>query len=191
MSNTHPSPPLAPDIRRLFVAIALDEILKDTLAKALPPASPDVKPESAENLHLTLHFLGPQPLERVSEALATIAVPAFDLHLGELGSFEARDGSTVLWAAVDGGEGLTALHLAVAAALAPLGFAPERRPYRPHITLARCMAGGAVTVGKLLDQTPPRGAQLITSFSLFSSSFGQGDKVVYQEERVFPLQPVG
>jgi len=44
----------------------------------------------------------------------------------------------VLWAGVQGGvDALAALQRDVAAALAPLGYPPDARPFAAHLTLAR------------------------------------------------------
>ena len=46
----------------------------------------------------------------------------------------------VFWVGLDCAP-LAALAAAIDAALVPLGFAPEQRPFRPHITLGRATGG--------------------------------------------------
>lgn len=91
------------------------------------------------NLHLTLYFLG--ETERIGEAAACLDGPRaepFSLALGGLGRFERREGD-VFWAGVAPAPALTALQAALVEAVARAGFPVEKRPYTPHITLARRM----------------------------------------------------
>ena len=93
------------------------------------------------NWHLTLRFLGNVPTPRLPElttALAEVAFAPFTLAVGRAGAFPARGTPRVLWLGLTrGGKECASLAGAVNAALAPLGFAPEGRPFAPHLTLAR------------------------------------------------------
>lgn len=100
-------------------------------------------PVHADKLHLTLHFLGDVPSERLPELLAGFAVPfeTFRLDLG----------TPVLWphgiAVLEPfaePPALLALHARLADALVGLGLQPEQRSYRPHVTMARRAGGVAV-----------------------------------------------
>ncbi|WMW66520.1 RNA 2',3'-cyclic phosphodiesterase [Nitratidesulfovibrio liaohensis] len=93
------------------------------------------------NWHLTLRFLGDVPAPRCNEvanALRTISFAPLQLAVGAAGAFPARGAPRVLWLGLaQGAPECTALATAVNAALAPLGFAPEDRPFAPHLTMAR------------------------------------------------------
>lgn len=93
------------------------------------------------NWHLTLRFLGNVPTPRISElttALAQVPFAPFMLAVGRAGAFPARGAPRVVWLGLArGGKECASLAGAVNAALAPLGFAPENRPFAPHLTLAR------------------------------------------------------
>lgn len=93
------------------------------------------------NLHVTTKFVGEWPEERVEElksALAAVARPApLQLGLRGLGWFPNPHSPRVLYVAVRAGEELEALARATGAACAALGIAPETKPFRPHLTLAR------------------------------------------------------
>jgi 2'-5' RNA ligase len=88
-------------------------------------------------MHITLHFLGSMETGPVRECLCAVAAPAFSLRLDHPGSFAPRGGGRILWVGVVPSSGLSALHALTAEALRGVGFEPEQRPYKPHITVAR------------------------------------------------------
>lgn len=96
---------------------------------------------SRAQLHVTLRFLGelpPAAVERVREALASVAVQPFDITLNRAGAFPSLDRPRAIWLA--GGRGaaeLSALVGRVDEALSGAGIPRETRPFRPHLTLAR------------------------------------------------------
>ncbi len=127
---------------RLFVAIDLPEAARETLrvlrtdldgARWTPPAQ----------YHLTLAFLGevePERTAAITEALEQVAGAPLELRLQGLNVFPSRRRPRVLVAGVERAEALTALHARVEAAMEALGFAPENRAFRPHVTVARLKA---------------------------------------------------
>lgn len=128
---------------RLFVAIDLPTSVKDQLVSLsimLPGNSRQVRRDA---LHLTLQFLGDgideARLDDIRAALARVDGAAFTLALRGVGQFpgSGRRPTQVLWAGVDAPPGLYALAAQVESALAAVGFPPDGRPFRPHITLAR------------------------------------------------------
>ena len=154
--------PVAPrkpgDGARLFVAIRFPESLRAALWDATAPlreAGPSVRWTPVGQLHITLRFLGDVPTgsigeidERLSEAAAACA--SFTLPLGGVGAFPSLRRPRVLWLGSGSGE-LSTLHSAVETALKACGFAPEDRPFRPHVTLGRVKRGsrrGAVAPGE-------------------------------------------
>jgi 2'-5' RNA ligase len=99
-------------------------------------------------IHLTLKFLGEvaaEQLEAVSASLGAVAAATPPIALGArgLGVFPTLTRPRVVWAGVPGGAGaLAALAGRIDAAMAPLGFAPEARPFRGHLTLGRVRSPG-------------------------------------------------
>jgi 2'-5' RNA ligase len=97
-----------------------------------------------DEFHLTLQFLGDtnendvpaigRALEEVAERFAPI-----DVRYVGLGAFPEPSRARTVWAGVrDEPQGaLGRLATAIGKALTPLGFPPEARVYRPHITLGR------------------------------------------------------
>jgi 2'-5' RNA ligase len=128
------------------VAVLLPDPLRQALAveiERLRACGRGVGWVAAENLHLTLKFLGAVEagrLERVAEALASLAAEAepFELALRGLGAFPSPTRPRVIWAGVPPvGSALTGLAARVEDALAALGFLPDTRPFAAHVTLGR------------------------------------------------------
>lgn len=93
--------------------------------------------------HLTLRFfeeLSEDRVEDVGGAAGAAAAESsgFDLELEGLGCFPLRGPAKVVWAGFGGGrEPLVHLAAALSRELAGRGFPGERRPFAPHLTLAR------------------------------------------------------
>jgi RNA 2',3'-cyclic 3'-phosphodiesterase len=128
-------------VRRRAVALVAE------LRRSGGRAADEVRWVAAENVHLTLQFLGAVPEERVAavtEAVRTVAAQAapLDLELSGAGGFPNARRPRVLWAGLTGDvAGLAALVTSLGRALAPLGYAPEERPFSPHLTLGRARDG--------------------------------------------------
>jgi len=108
----------------------------------LRPLARDVAWVARDNLHLTLKFLGgvePDRLDTLAETLTTAVArrPVFALTVRGLGAFPSRTRARVLWAGVDAGAALATLATGIDAAVEPLGFAREARPFSAHVTLGR------------------------------------------------------
>lgn len=127
---------------RLFVALDLPADVRDAIADwqhdAL--ADPALRPVRAEGLHVTLCFLGHRPEEtiaRTESALAGIAPRPVSL------SFEAEPvalpkGRPGVYAIGAVSEEAVALQGELSEALTAAGlYEPEKRAFRPHVTIAR------------------------------------------------------
>lgn len=96
-----------------------------------------------ENIHLTLKFLGATPDDKLDEIEAAVekAVSGFRkfyFSLDELGAFPSAKRARVIWVGIHhGANELIELSKAIENAMAPLGFEPENKAFKPHITLAR------------------------------------------------------
>lgn len=127
---------------RLFTALWPDPVVRAAIAQhqqawAWPPRAAVVKPE---RLHLTLHFLGEVPTQRLPE-LAGGLHASFDPFTLELRHGEVWPNGVAVLQPARVPEALALLHAAVGQAVAGLGVAVEGRPYRPHVTLARRARG--------------------------------------------------
>ncbi len=135
---------------RLFVALELPPAVREAAAEIqgrLKPTGAEVKWVRPESMHLTLKFLGevrPDMVPALQEALehACQGRRALELELSGCGAFPGRGRPRVVWLGVRGQvEELADLAGAVEESLAGLGFAPERRPFRAHLTLGRVRQG--------------------------------------------------
>ena len=124
---------------RLFFALWPDAAARDALARAA--ACVDVREGHRvrpANLHLTLAFLGSVPAAAQAALMAAEPAPgaaAFTLEVGLAGWWRT---SRVAWLApLEEPLALHALHAAVGDAASAAGLRVERRPYRPHVTIAR------------------------------------------------------
>ena len=145
---------------RLFIALDLPAATRAELAawadRAAPPA---VRRVPAENLHVTLAFLGSRSGDEAAAARALL--PALARPLGELRVTGAlwlpprRPG--VLSVALAADETLAALHDELVAALAEaIGFVPERRRFRPHVTVGRVARDARIDTRPALQPPAPQ-----------------------------------
>jgi 2'-5' RNA ligase len=129
---------------RLFVAIEIPETAKDAVEEVFAPwreAFPKARWVPRENMHVTLKFLGrtwPRLTDWVPEQVeaAVADVPRFTARLQGVGSFPSSKRGRALWAGFDDTDGIAALSAEIETALAD-EFPTEKRPFHPHLTVAR------------------------------------------------------
>ena len=132
---------------RSFVAIELPDEVKSALAQLQNQLKSGgqfpVKWVDPYSIHLTLKFLGNTGMDMIEEITramdeAVRGVSPFHLEIKGLGVFPNLRRVQVAWVGVDGDlDQLGELHKRIESNLSPLGFAPESRPFTPHLTLAR------------------------------------------------------
>ncbi len=135
---------------RSFIAIPLSgEVQRAArkIARELRSDEDGMKWVPEDNLHLTLKFLG-DVVDREIPAVCKVlrdccrATEPFELELQGTGGFPNDERPRVVWAGiVGGGESLIELVTRLEAGLANLGYKPEPRDYRPHLTLGRVRSG--------------------------------------------------
>jgi 2'-5' RNA ligase len=132
---------------RLFTAVDPSPEVRENLERLLARLRPTahLKWSGAENIHLTLKFIGEWPedeLPRLKQTLAALPVPEpFEVRVAGLGFFPNARAPRVFWVGVQAPPALVDFARAVDQALAPLGIAAETRAYSPHLTLARVREG--------------------------------------------------
>lgn len=142
-----PKPP------RLFVAFDVPTpLLEEVHARTeeLRSMLPGARWTPVANQHVTLRFLGATPgdaadlLRGLCADVAASHAPA-RLRLTTIGAFPKARRARVVWAGIADRSDLSgSLHAALESGARSLGFAPEERPYSPHLTLARLKTPAAV-----------------------------------------------
>jgi 2'-5' RNA ligase len=136
---------------RLFVAVSPGTEVLERIERAMEElrgASPQSKWVRPSDCHITLAFLGQVDDAKVPAVVAAVEEAAaghapLSLRFGGGGGFGRPRRPRVLWASVEGDtEALAAVQKAVTGALEPLGFPPEDRPFKAHVTLARARNPG-------------------------------------------------
>jgi 2'-5' RNA ligase len=132
---------------RSFIAIELPDELKRGLTQLQARLKLDkqsgVKWVEPYSIHLTLKFLGSVPIDRIGDITGAIeeaaqGIPPFHLEVKNLGVFPNLRRVQVAWVGISGQlDKLGQLQQGIESNLARLGFAPESRPFTPHLTLAR------------------------------------------------------
>jgi 2'-5' RNA ligase len=117
------------------------DALDDVVARVGAPPVAGLRWVPRAQWHITLRFLGPVAapdrfVAVLRHALAGLATGR--IALGDSGAFPTPARATVLWVGVhEGAEWLRGPAGAVERAAVGAGLAPEPRPFRPHLTLAR------------------------------------------------------
>ncbi len=129
---------------RAFIGIRIDPSVAQKISEAqteLKTKLSAIRWVGLENLHFTLKFLG--PIEETKEKLIAEALekavrpfPRFAILARGMGVFPDIRRARVLWVGLEG-EKLAPLAAGVEGALEPLGFAREKREFRPHLTIGR------------------------------------------------------
>jgi len=136
---------------RVFVAVPVSDAVREQMRDIRDALEPQgwpmrwVRPDLA---HLTLRFYGDVASDRVPDLAARIAPVALGAHpltleATTIGAFPSEQRPRVIWLGLSGDiTPLGALAGAVTSATSAYG-PPERRPFAPHITLARLRDGAA------------------------------------------------
>ncbi|ACV63792.1 2'-5' RNA ligase [Desulfofarcimen acetoxidans DSM 771] len=131
---------------RLFWAVNLSSELKAKIAvlqSQLKKCGADVKWVDEENFHLTVKFLGdtepeivPVMVKKMKQEVGGLGV--FTLRIEKLGVFPGKGLPKVIWAGVNGKKDkFRNLYDRTQRSLRTLGFAPDKKPLSPHLTLGR------------------------------------------------------
>lgn len=138
---------------RIFIAVALAPALRRAVADLEPrfgAAAQSLRWVPPDHLHFTLKFLGEitgAQLARVGEAARQVGgrTRPFSIAVAGMGAFPSPRRPQVVWAGMsDGADRLIALAGDLDAALVRMKFPRERRPFQPHVTVARVRRSGPV-----------------------------------------------
>ncbi|HSR50565.1 MAG TPA: RNA 2',3'-cyclic phosphodiesterase [Acidobacteriota bacterium] len=170
---------------RSFVAVSLPQDVRQALERTALPFKRlglNARFASPGSMHLTLKFLGDIEPGRVDSLAAQISGAAcihapFRLTLGTLGVFPGRRRPRVLWRGMRGIVPLLELQRSVSSLLAQEGFEPDKRPYAPHLTLARLRS--------------PRGSQaLLEEVERFNEEYEESQAEAFEVTQVNLFQSI-
>ena len=185
---------------RLFVGTELSDAVRNTathvvseLKQTLGPRI-DAKWIAPEHMHVTVRFVGYVPDEGVSAMLEALTQPldmaSFEIGFGGCGRFPPRGAPRALWIGLSAGlSSLAALHEEFNRRVAPLGYAPETRPFSAHVTLARIKdaRGSAKSVdAALVSVRTDTVTQRVETVTVFESQLSPRG-AVYKVLRRIPL----
>ena len=165
---------------RTFIAVHLRATrpLRDILDHLRALGRP-VRTVSPDNLHVTLKFLGDTDPSAVSEISSIVRATArtaepFELRVLGLGVFPDLNRPKVVWAGLENAEVLVRLASDLETAAEPLGFPPEGRAFRPHLTLARVRGRAPRELASFLSTHDSRnfGIVQVNSVELYQSELG-------------------
>lgn len=180
-----------PDHPRLFVAVPLPDIAVEAVrsvvdsvrSEPLPPGMRDVRWVRLEGLHLTLVFIGPVEPARVPDVEATVRriaadAPGGDAVLAGTGTFpEGGRPRTIFIGVPEGQDILARLAGRLAPVLEAAGKPVDPRPFRAHLTVARCdgLVAGPLVARRLAAAVgDARIPVAIDRLALFESITGDG-----------------
>ena len=148
---------------RSFLAFELPLDIKNTVKAALDQAKQHdltIKWIPLMNIHLTVVFLGnikeediPAMGKRIQESCQRTA--HFHISLDNMGCFPNKRNPRVLWLGLKGEiERMSFFRDELQNQLIPFGITPEKRPFKPHLTLGRFKKPdkrNAFKIGKLIE----------------------------------------
>ena len=132
---------------RAFIAIDLpSEVLQclEDVEKQLKQSlgGISVRWVPVENIHLTLKFLGDvseSNIDMLTDILQSTvsSVKQFELSVGGLGAYPKPHRPRVIWVGVEAPPELMSAQRSIESEMAHLGYARDKRPFNPHLTLGR------------------------------------------------------
>jgi 2'-5' RNA ligase len=194
-------------LQRLFLAIPISEELRAVIGRFMD----EFRPRAARffeqgrgiswvplpNMHLTLKFFGDVGADGTDRIIRSVeeyvrSIPGRRMELHGVGSFPRNARSPrVIWIGCRGEvEDMTSDVQGLEYRLERIGWAREKRPFRPHLTIARIrrppLEGAALT--SLLDEfrEEPFGTWQVNEWILYRSEL-LASGAVYHSVHRFPL----
>lgn len=183
--------------KHYFLAVPIEEKQRELLQnwiqinKASLPFKSWVHPE---DYHITLAFLGDvQPRTRLNDLIKNVNESIkncgqFEVSLKGIDIFGKKESPRIFWASVEHSSSLNRLQTQMAKACEASGFELDRKPFRPHITLARKWSSEKPFIKpsgleRVFAEYPS--SSTVTSIHLFQTNLDQIPK--YEAINSFPL----
>ena len=146
-----------------------------------------------ENLHVTLAFLGELDFAEIStaaeaaSAAADAAGGSWTVDWGKAGAFPSMARPRVVWLGLADGVLIAKVQGLLVAELRLRGLPVDKRPFRPHLTLARVRNGltreGAENLHAAIAALVPPPPAAAEALVLYRSTLGRGPAVYEQLAR--------
>ena len=181
---------------RVFIAVDLPDEIRGRLGEVerdLKEVSNSARWVAPESVHITLKFLGEIPEDRIASIDATLAAvrwPSFPVIVRSVGFFPDSRSARVFWVGLQS-PALEGLAGEIDGRMQQLGFEKEKRPFRPHLTLARARD---MRIDRSLVAAAERfahhdfGSFQADSFHLFQSTL-KPSGAVYNKLKHYLLEP--
>jgi len=190
------------NVLRAFIAIDIPSEIKQAIsnqtASLRTNSGHTVRWVSIENIHLTLKFLGEVSsanLELLKQAIQgeCAQTAPFSISVETLGCFPNPRRPRVLWVGLSAPPALNRLQRQIESIAARLGYAPEDKPFFPHLTIGRVREQASPaelqTLRNLLQQTTlaSPGSFSITEIHLYKSDL-KPEGPIYTRLATAPLE---
>lgn len=163
---------------RAFVAIKPPEAVLDAVAARFDAVKfADARIAPRAQWHVTVQFLGDDAdVDAIVTALDRLATVPGEVRLGAAGPLGNPRRATVFAAPLaDGLEWMRGLAAEVASRLVPLGYQPDDRPFRPHLTLARTRRATRMDTAVAAFGPGPIGESwVVDEVTVYESRLGRG-----------------
>jgi 2'-5' RNA ligase len=182
---------------RLFVALDLPEHVRTHFVRWCAPMvrqTGQLRAVAAEGLHVTLCFLGARPAGEIAPIASACAAALADNTVQEVSVeagmwLPARHPRVLAIRLADPSGGLARAQHAISEALCAGGwYTPEKRPFLPHVTVARVAAGARLRPPEL--SPPPALSFRAPAVTLYRSRL-QRSGARYEPLATLPLVPAG
>ena len=180
---------------RVFIAVDLPrdirKALKD-LQQALRPFAESARWVDPDSIHITLKFIGEVSetgVEEIHGALLGLTHEPFVITTRGVGFFPGMRSPRIFWAGLEAA-GLHELAEDIENRMARIGYEREKRPFQPHVTLARArdtrIAASLITAASEYSQHV-FGAFTVDRLFLFQSTL-KPTGAVYNKRKEYRLE---
>jgi 2'-5' RNA ligase len=178
---------------RAFIAIDLPSNIKGEISKIQDKLKTNLARVNwikAQNLHLTLKFLGqisPEQLDAVTRIITEISqtTVTFKIRLDDLGVFPNLHDARIIWVGIKQDTQLKQIVRLLETKIADMGIAKEKRDFSAHISIGRIKSGKVLKPSDLEKELNKEKNDVISAnlefdtggITLFKSTQGLGGPI--------------
>jgi len=170
---------------RAFIAIDFPQPMIEKISQIISTCKTQtpkkaIKWVEAENLHLTIKFLGDVSPDQLTAIKSIITSECehrvtFDISVGGLGMYPNQHQPRVVWLGISEGAPLVEIHAGLNRELARINLPPDTHKLSPHLTIGRIRRQTDVSTVKEIGQTlsqlkdEPMGTIRVDTVNLYQS----------------------